>query len=175
MPSAIQADGQAVVLIGNEPVSVRLLRSNDTELDADFVRHLSVDARRLRFFCGVKELSAEELRLLCDMDGEKSVAFVATIRKDGQECAIGVSRYAPSLISGEREMALAIADDWQHKGVAELLMTRLIAYARSHGVKRLYSVELEENQMMRELAPTLGLQVQRDPDDVTQIIYSLAL
>jgi acetyltransferase len=158
-----------------EPITVRPLRATDTALDAEFVRHLSVDARRLRFFCGVRELSEAELKLLCDLDGQKAMAFVATIQKDGRETAIGVSRYAPSLKDGEREMALAVADDWQHQGVGELLLSRLIDYAKSHGVKLLYSVELADNHMMRELARTLGMHARRDPQDPHQVIYSLEL
>lgn len=158
-----------------EAICIRALQPTDTALDADFVRHLSVDARRLRFFCGVKELSEEELKLLCDLDGQKAMAFVATIRKDGKETAIGVSRYAPSLHADEREMALAVADDWQQQGVAQQLLSRLIDYAKSHGVKLLYSVELADNHLLREMARELGLQARRDPDDASQIIYSLEL
>jgi len=37
--------------------------------------------------------------------------------------------------NGAREKALTIADEWQHKGVAELLMAQLIEYAKGHGVE----------------------------------------
>lgn len=175
MTPAIRSASGAQLVIGNEPITIRPLLAADAPLDADFVRHLSADARRLRFFCGVKELSAEELKLLCGLDGQDSMAFVATTQTSGRETAIGVSRYAPSLNKGGKEMALAIADDWQDKGLAEILMSRLIEYARSHGVKRLYSVELADNHMMRKLSHALGLEAKQDPDDGSQVIYSLDL
>ena len=54
-------------------------------------------------------------------------------------------------------------------------MKRLIAYAKTHGLKQLYSVELADNVAMRELADELGMNVRGDPDDTNQVIYSLTL
>ena len=72
-------------------------------------------------------------------------------------------------------MAVTIADDWQHKGLGRLLALQLIEYARSHGVKQLYSVDLADNSGMRKLAGELGMSARRDPDDANQVIYFLAL
>ena len=161
--------------VGGAVVTVRPLHATDTQLEAEFVRHLSADARRLRFLGGVNTLSAAELKLLCDVDGLRSMAFVATTAQDGRETAIGVSRYAPSSKDGASELALTVADEWQLKGIAELLMERLIAYAKEHGVRQLYSVELAENYAMKELARRLGMSAACNPDDTSQVIYSLAL
>ena len=132
------AENSVKSTIGGKVVTIRPLHATDSDLEAEFVRHLSAEARRLRFFGSLKELSAAELKLLCDVDGEHSMAFVATTPQHGHETAIGVSRYAPSSKDGTREMALTIADEWLLKGVAELLMAQLIGYAKSHGVKQLY-------------------------------------
>jgi L-amino acid N-acyltransferase YncA len=144
-------------------------------MEVEFVRHLSVQTRRFRFFGSVNDLSSEELKLLCNVDGRDSMAFVATVQQSGHDTAIGVSRYARSAKDGVREMALTIADDWQQKGVAELLMAQLIEYAKGHGVKQLYSVELAENAAMQRLAKKIGMSAVYDPEDAGQIIYSLTL
>ncbi len=161
--------------IGGETVTIRALHPTDVAMEAEFVRQLSAQARRYRFFGSVKELSPAELKLLCDVDGKNSVALVATTRKAGREVAIGVSRYAPSQMEGAREMALTIADEWQYKGLAELLMTQLIDHAKANGVKQLYSVELAENDAMRRLAQTIGMRPSQDPEDAAQVIYTLIL
>lgn len=161
--------------INGEEVTIRPLHAADTGMEAQFVRALSVEARRYRFFGSVKELSAAELKLLCDVDGVGSMAFVATIQSKGHESAIGVSRYARSQTEGVREMALTIADGWQQSGVAELLMTQLIDFARAHGVRQLYSVELAENRAMRALAQKYAMTAERDLDDAAQVVYSLRL
>jgi GNAT superfamily N-acetyltransferase len=161
--------------ISGEAVTIRPINATDIMIEADFVRNLSVETRRFRFLGGVKDLSPAELRLLCNVDGRNSMAFVATTQEEGHETAIGVSRYALSLKHGAREMALTIADEWQHKGVAEPLMAQLIEYAKGHGVEELYSVELAENYAMQQLAQRIGMSAARDPEDAGQIIYSLAL
>jgi GNAT superfamily N-acetyltransferase len=161
--------------IGGESVTIRPLHATDVAMEAEFVRQLSAQTRRNRFFGSIKELSDAELKLLCDVDGQRSVALVATTRQNGQETAIGVSRYAPSQVEGAREMALTVADEWQYKGLGDLLMAQLIDHAKANGVKELYSVELAENDAMRRLAQKIGMHAHRDPEDAAQIIYSLTL
>ena len=156
-------------------VTIRPMRGTDEALEARLVQHLSMASRRYRFFGGVRELSPAELKLLCNVDGRNSMAFVATVMEHGTETAIGVSRYAPSQKPEAREMALTVADDWQHQGVAELLMAELIKHARLQGVKELYTVELADNHAMRQLALSLGMSVQRDPEAAEQVVYTLRL
>jgi acetyltransferase len=144
-------------------------------MEDEFVRNLSVETKHYRFLGGVKELSPDELKRLCDVDGRHTMAFVATIQESGHEREIGVSRYAESSNEDVREMAVTVADEWQHKGLGRLLATRLIEYAKSHGVKQLYSVDLADNSAMRKLAGELRMSVRRDPDDPNQVIYNLVL
>ena len=77
--------------------------------------------------------------------------------------------------AGAGELAVTIADAWQNKGLGQLLLKQLIAYAKTHGLKQLYSVELADNTAMRDLATELGMSVRCDPDDANQVIYSVTL
>jgi GNAT superfamily N-acetyltransferase len=104
-----------------------------------------------------------------------SMAFVATVRRDGRDLEIGVSRYAPNSRSDVREIAVTVADDWQDKGLGAALMRQLIQTARINGIKQLYSIDFAENTAMRELARDLGMRASRDPDDPHQTIYTLDL
>jgi acetyltransferase len=103
------------------------------------------------------------------------MAFVATVSENGRETEIGVSRYAPNETGDVREMAVTIADAWQNKGLGTRLTRQLIEHAREHGVRRLYSIDLADNDAMRHLARDLGMTAMPDPDDARQIIYSLTL
>jgi RimJ/RimL family protein N-acetyltransferase len=161
--------------VADESVTIRPIHPADSAMEAEFIRNLSVETKHYRFLCGVNELPPEELKRLCNVDGRHSMAFVATVNKEGRETQIGVSRYAEDPSGGAGELAVTIADAWQHKGLGELLVKRLITYAKTHGVKQLYSVELADNTAMRELASELGMSVRRDPDDANQVIYSLTL
>jgi acetyltransferase len=158
-----------------QAVTIRPIRETDVAMEAAFIKKLSLQTKHYRFFGGVKQLSAAEIARLCVTDGAHSMAFVATVQEAGCEVEIGVCRYAPDSNADVREMAVTIADEWLHKGVGELLMKHLIIAAREHGVRQLYSLELHDNQMMRELADTLGMSAQKDPNDGHQVVYSLAI
>ena len=170
----MKLDTQTTMLAG-QAVTIRPIRKTDTTIEAAFIRKLSVQSKHYRFFGGVKELSATEIRRFCDADGPDAMAFIATVQDAGCEVEIGVCRYAPDSKADVREMALTISDEWQHKGLGKLLMQHLISSAKHYGVRQLYSSELADNTMMRELANEVGMSVSRDPRDAHQVIYSLAL
>jgi GNAT superfamily N-acetyltransferase len=162
-------------MIDGELVTIRPIRIADAEMEADFIRRLSPQTKHYRFFGGVKELSPTQVAHLCDVDGRHSMAFVATVRRGGREMEIGVSRYAPNSQSDVREIAVTVADEWQHKGLGTKLMKQLIQSAQGNGVKQLYSIDLSDNTAMRALAKDLNMSAHRDPSDPHQTIYSLQL
>jgi GNAT superfamily N-acetyltransferase len=161
--------------IAGEAVTIRPIRTTDGEMEAEFVRRLSPQTKHYRFFGGVRELSPAEIARLCKVDGTHSMAYVATIRRGDEEIEIGVSRYSPDSRADAREMAVTVADDWQHKGLGTLLMRQLIEFARSNGIKQLYSVDMSDNIAMRALAKDLGMRAAAQPDDPSFTIYSLQL
>ena len=115
------------------------------------------------------------LKAFCDVDGRHSMAFIATVREDGQETQIGVSRFAPNTQDEVREMAVTVSDDWQKQGLGTLLTEKLIEFAKDHGIKKLYSVDLVDNISIRELADDIGMTSQPNTEDIHQVIYSLTL
>src|ERR1700739_486494 len=118
--------------VADESVTISPIHPADSVMEGEFIRNLSVETKHYRFLGGVKELSPAELKRLCDVDGRHSMEFVATVQKDGHETEIGVSRYAECPDEGVGEMAVTIADAWQHKGLGELLVKRLVTYAKTH-------------------------------------------
>ncbi len=112
------------VLVDDRWVTIRPIRSTDSAMEAGFVRNLSAATKHYRFFCALKELSPADLSRFCNVDGPHTMAFVATVRDEDREVEIGVGRYAPGSKPDVREMAVTIADEWQHTGIAKLLMDR---------------------------------------------------
>jgi acetyltransferase len=155
-------------------VTIRPIRISDEAIEAEFVRRLSPLSKHYRFFGGVRELSPQAVKAFCHVDGHNSMAFIATLEENGQETQIGVSRFAPNNNEDVRERAVTVADDWQDKGLGKLLCEKLIAFAKDHGVKKLYSIELADNWAMSDLARDLGMSAKRDPEDATHVIYSRA-
>ena len=50
-------------------------------------------------------------------------------------------------------------------GLGNLLMRRIIGYARARGVGEIYGEVLQENKPMLRLNRTLGFAIHADPDD----------
>jgi GNAT superfamily N-acetyltransferase len=163
------------ITVAGEQVKIRPIRLDDVGMEAEFIRRLSPESKRFRFLGGVNELPLRELTRLCEVDGKHSMAFVATVSRGDREIEIGVSRYAENSKADIREIAVAVADEWQHKGLGALLLKRLIDYAKFNGVRLLYSVDLAGNAAMAALARELGMTATRDPGDSGQTIYSLSL
>ena len=161
--------------IGDNNVTIRPMTSADSKLEADFVRGLSLQTKHNRFFEGIKELSPSMLKKLCDIDGKNVMAFLATIQDFGKEKQIGVSWYASDADGDESEIAVTVADDWQHLGIGKLLLKPLIEYAKDNGIKKIYSVDLASNVAMHHLADDFDMTAKRDPDDAQMVKYSLVL
>lgn len=162
-------------LLDGKTITIRPVSVKDMPLEHDFIEHLSQESKHYRFFGGINNVSDKMLKKLCDVDGKNSMAFIATELVDGKEIEIGVCRYVLTEKQDIYELAVTVADNWHDKGLAKLLMDHLISFAKSHGVKQMYSLELADNSFMRMLSKELGMNAKRDPEDPHQVIYSLSL
>jgi GNAT superfamily N-acetyltransferase len=159
-------------------VLIRAIRADDVAKSAKFIEELSLPSKHFLFLGGIAQLSDDALRHLCDPDYAHDMAYVAlALEGDSSEPKrqVGVCRYAGADSVHGAEISVAVADDWQHKGLGRRLLRHLIDYARSHGVKRLYSMDAANNERMRALARHLGFAEHADPNDLRQVIYSLDL
>ena len=161
--------------IAGQAITIRPMCSADADMEQEFVRTLSPESKHFRFLGAVRELTPEEIRRFCEVDGHESMAFVAVVGNRSGSRIVGVSRYAPSADGAAREFAITVADDWQHRGIGTRLAQALCQHAREHGVRKLYSIDLSDNAHMRKLAADLGMKATPDPDDAHQVIYSLSL
>jgi len=156
-------------------VLIRPLGPEDREREENFIKRLSPDARRLRFLGTFKQASPALIDQLMDVDYQHQMAFVALAHDGGQLREVGVSRYSEAGNDKRCECAVAVADEWQHRGLGVLLMRHLIAIARKNGYKQMFSVDAAENEPMRTLGEYLGFQRRIDPDDAAQVIHTLDL
>lgn len=159
-------------------VLVRPIQPKDVDGNARFIDKLSQPSKHFLFLAGIAQLSDTALRHLCDPDYAHDMAYIAFGLDPGTgetRQQVGVCRYAGANPEKGAEISVAVADAWQHQGLGKILLRHLIDYARAHGVPRLYSVDAANNVRMRELAHGLGFAEQPDPDDVSQVIYSLDL
>lgn len=156
-------------------VLIRPIRKTDAALERSFIERLSDESRRFRFLGWMKSPSAEFVKRLVDIDYRREMAFVALVHDAGEKKEIGVCRYSIAADGKCCECAVAVADEWQGRGLGALLMRHLIDVAREQGIKKMMSIDANDNTHMRNLARYMGFRRQADPVDAHQVIYSLDL
>ena len=163
------------VLRDGTAVAVRPIHEHDVELARRFIEGLSPQSRHFRFLEAMKSPSEALLKQLTAIDPSTDAAYVAVIGAGADEREIGVARFSARPDGKDCEFAVTVGDEWRHKGLATLLMRRLIDLARSRGIGSMHSSDAADNVSMRKFADRLGFQHERDPDDAKQVLYSVEL
>ncbi|MGZ6697506.1 MAG: GNAT family N-acetyltransferase [Solirubrobacteraceae bacterium] len=130
-----------VVLRDGSTVHVRPTVTADVEAVATFLEGLSADARWFRFLGGgISPLRAA--RGLVD----HGLGLVATAGVDGHVVAHACFVPEPN---GERaELAFAVADAWQGRGIGTLMLAHLAQLAEAAGVTTLTAIVHPDNRRM---------------------------
>jgi RimJ/RimL family protein N-acetyltransferase len=152
----------------NHPdLTVRLIRDADKPALLDLFERLTPLSRTRRFLAPKPALSRRELVYLTELDQIRHAAFVA-VGPDGS--FVGVARYACGV--GETEVAdvaFAVADEWQGRGVGRALAGLLVDHACASGLTRLQATTLPENGPARKLLSRMGFTVSGIADGVLEL------
>lgn len=167
--------GREEVLRDGTRVQVRPIHPEDIELERRFIQSLSPASRRFRFLETINDPSAALLKQMTAINPSTDAAYVALLGAGDETQEIGVARFSARPDGQDCEFAVTVADAWQHKGLGTLLMQRLIAVAKSRGIKTMHSSDAADNGLMRKFAEHLHFRHQRDPDDATLVLYSVDL
>ena len=161
-------------LEGGAEVVIRTINAKDAPMLQAFVRRLSVRSRRFRFFSALVELSAAQLNRLVRPD-RIGLALVALRGRSEDAAIVGEARYVvdPAAVR-DAEFAIAIADEFQRKGLGTQLMKRIVAHAARTGVRRLFGEILSENQTMLEFTRRLGFGVTANAADRRTMIACIS-
>lgn len=150
-------------------VLIRPIRPEDADMEQEFVKRLSSEAKYFRFMNTIRELSQSQLTRLTQIDYDREMAFVATVGGEesvgGEPLEIGVARYATNPDGESCEFAIVVSDDWQGRGLARRLMAVIIETARSRGLKYMNGDFLAENARMIAFVTSLGFVLSPHPDD----------
>ncbi|HUL41538.1 MAG TPA: bifunctional acetate--CoA ligase family protein/GNAT family N-acetyltransferase [Burkholderiales bacterium] len=146
-------------------ITIRPIRPEDAEIEQQFVRGLSSEARYFRFFNPIRELSPEFLARLTQVDYDREMALIATVATVGGETEIGVARYSINPDGSTCEFAVVVADDWQRKGIGARLVSELADCIRDKGIKLIEGWVLKQNIGMLQLAKEMGFDIATSSDD----------
>jgi acetyltransferase len=153
-----------VRLAGGARVVIRPVLPQDEELTGAFFRSLSEPARYDRFMTSVRELPADLLRRFTQVDYAEHLALVAEVFLDGRETVIGEARYVRQADGAAAEFAVSVAEAWQGKGLASLMLKKLACRAAGAGVARIVGETLASNARMLSLARKAGFVIKPSPE-----------
>ncbi|MDM0109591.1 GNAT family N-acetyltransferase [Variovorax sp. J22R24] len=163
------------VLRGGDRIRIRPIHEEDAAMERRFIEELSPASRRFRFLDTMRSPSDALLKQLTVIDPATDVAYVAVVDDESQDHQIGVARFSAEPGGGDCEFAVAVSDKWQNKGLGMHLMHHLMEAARQRGIAEMHSSDASDNDLMRRFAEQLHLDHRPDPDDATQVLYSMKL
>lgn len=160
---------------GGRKYRIRPIRSDDADRERAFIMSLSPESRFQRLMYTLREPSAEFVAHLVNVDQHRDMALVAVLGTGTKEKIIGVARYAADDNGRDCEFAVAVADEWQCRGIGTTLTTLLFEYAAHEGFRTIYGTVFANNQRMLELAEWLGLTIEPRVEGQTTVRASRRL
>lgn len=152
-PAHREAD---VVLRDGSTVHVRPVRPEDEGAILAFYQGLSAEARKLRFFGEATDLE-QAARDDTRVDYVNDCTLVAEAGPEHR--IVGVATYRR--LDGDRaEVALAVADAYQGRGLGTILIGHLAEIAESNGIRVFVAWVLPENYRMIQVFRDLGVPVE---------------
>jgi protein lysine acetyltransferase len=122
-------------------VRVQRLRHGDARAVMGVFDRLSERSRRARFNGPKPRLTFGELRQLASVDRTR-YALVAYI--DGDPQPVAIARFVRD--GGSAEIAFAVADEYQRRGIGSFVATKLIADARAAGITEIVAFVSSNNR-----------------------------
>lgn len=157
-PSEYELD---VVLRDGSGARVRPIRPDDGDLVKAFFEKLGPESRYYRFFQVKNTLEPKEIEHFTSVDYDDRMALIAL--RDGEMIAVG--RYdRESGLSDRAEVAFAVVDDQQGRGLGTKLLELLTAHARSQGIRGFRAFVLGENRQMMRVFRNSGYELARTLD-----------
>jgi len=148
-----------LILRDGSTAQIRPARQEDCDALRDFFERLSPESRRQRFFTASIPRS-DLLATLCDDSNPHSAYTLMVIRtEEGAPRIVATGSYLAKNNS-TAEVAFAVEDTMQGKGLGTLLLERLALLAVRHGFTRFWAVTHTDNQAMRAVFHESGFMVE---------------
>ncbi|WP_135257333.1 GNAT family N-acetyltransferase [Thermus caldilimi] len=154
-----------VLLKDGRTAFLRRAGPKDLPLFVEFLRRLSPESLRMRFFSPISPEKAAELLLSAKPEEEK-VTLIVLAGDPPRMVATG--EYVRLKGEDTAEVAFLVDDAFQGKGLGTLLLERLALIAAKRGVRRFQAFVLAENQKMLNVFMESGFQVRayRDSGEI---------
>jgi RimJ/RimL family protein N-acetyltransferase len=141
-----------------QTVEIRALSPDDRSGLLEAVGRSSEQSLYRRFFVYKRSFTDKEIDYFVNIDFKSHVALVAVLEENGRSIIVGGARYVLTQY-GLAEVAFAVDDSHQAKGIGAALMRHLSAIAQDSGVTELVAEILPENGAMLKVFEKCGRKV----------------
>lgn len=146
-------------------LEVRAITPEDRSDLIAAVARTGAESLRRRFFVPKRSFTDQETAFFLNVDFVNHVALVALLEEGNRRVIVGGGRYIATQ-PGEAEIAFAVIDEYQRRGIGKALTRHLVAIAQAAGLKRLSAEVLAVNLPMLRVFEQSGLRIltKRDAD-----------
>ena len=147
----------SVELRDRTKVHLRPIAPEDEPLLHEAVASMSERTVYFRFFSPIKRMSDALAHRLAVVDYKDRFAIVATVHgPNGKERIVGVARYDRAASTDVAEVAVAVIDEFQRRGLGGQLLAELARVGRANGIRTFSLIVLPENREMLGLLRRMG-------------------
>jgi acyl-CoA hydrolase/RimJ/RimL family protein N-acetyltransferase len=146
-------------------ILLRPVKISDEPLLKDFFYSLSDVSLYRRFISARKDIPHARLQDFTVIDYSRQMEIVAVIEKDEAEEIIGAGQYKIDEGNHTGDVAFAIRDEYQDKGVGTELTSYLTYIGKKRGLLGFTATVLADNARMLHVFSKMGLDIQRKRED----------
>jgi GNAT superfamily N-acetyltransferase len=159
-------------MLDGTAICIRAIGPDDQERLHEHFKGLSERSVYFRFMGIKRDLLPDDLKRLTELDFKNHVGLAATLTENGRERFIGVGRYIGGADPHRAEVAFAILDGFQGRGIGTLLLEHLSLIADANGVTEFEADVLGENRQMLEVFAHSGFESNRSLDSSVVHLHS---
>jgi acyl-CoA synthetase (NDP forming)/RimJ/RimL family protein N-acetyltransferase len=150
-----------VILRGGLTLRLRAPAPSDADALVAFFAGLSEHSRYLRFH-GAPVVAPALVRSFLEPDWNERGSLVGTMRINGSEQIVALASWARLRDPAVAEVAFAVADPLQGKGIGTRLVEQLAELAAAAGIERFVAEVLTENVAMLSVFADAGFDLSRE-------------
>ncbi len=146
-------------------IKLRPVKISDEPLLKDFFYSLSANSMYRRFLSARLDMPHERLQDFVVVDYTRRMVILAVIEEGRKEKVVGVGEYSINEGSHTAEIAVAVLDAYQNKGIGTELVRYLTHLARKQGLLGFTAEVLQENKPMLHIFKKMGFDIQSSQED----------
>src|SRR5579875_218157 len=152
------------ILSDGSSIRIRAIRADDKDRLRRHFETLTPRSIYQRFFGYKRALTKADLVRLTELDFVDHVALAASLGAGPDERFLGIGRYIRIDHGRQAEVAFAVLDEFQGRGIGTLLLEHLGRIARDAGVTEFRAEVMGDNRQMLEVFERSGFRVSRSSE-----------